>query len=125
MRRIPASDEPCCLDDPRPRAITAWQPVLTRESPLPVNKFILTMRAAMLAVAVLALALVCVEGQHGHNPFDGSNCTCATFCNSTCAIKPTGAHNTTLYRMVGVSLYGVPAILPVGRSSKVPTSSSR
>jgi|EP01049_Picozoa_sp_SAG25_P004027 hypothetical protein len=52
--------------------------------------------AALSARAIVALC--CAAGalaqhHHGSNPFEGSNCTCDTFCNEGCNIKTTGAAN--------------------------------
>lgn len=40
-----------------------------------------------------------VAGQHHGDPFAGSNCTCATFCDDKCSINPSKPHNITLFRM--------------------------
>jgi len=47
----------------------------------------------------LMLPLVAVGQHHHEDPFAGSNCTCATFCNNSCSIFPNAPKNLTLYRM--------------------------
>ena len=45
----------------------------------------------------LAAGVGVVAGQHHDDPFAGSNCTCATFCDDKCAINPSEPRNITLY----------------------------
>lgn len=40
-----------------------------------------------------------------HHPFAGSNCTCETFCNYSCAINETKPVATTYYRMTPYGVY--------------------
>lgn len=54
----------------------------------------------LLMAGLAAVLLGSAAAQHHHDPFAGSNCSCATFCNSTCSINPLPAPvNRTLYRM--------------------------
>lgn len=50
-------------------------------------------------VSAALIARAAAQHHHGMNPFEGSNCTCDTFCNKGCDIEKTPATNMTLFRM--------------------------
>lgn len=62
-------------------------------------------RGAMGRGVLLCAVVVCAH--HGDDPFEGSNCTCSTFCDNKCAINATGLSNMTLYRMTPAGVFSL------------------
>eukprot|EP01046_Picozoa_sp_COSAG06_P030369 COSAG06_NODE_2880_length_6138_cov_2.667826_6_plen_344_part_00 len=59
-----------------------------------------TMAGSLRAVSALLLATSASAQHHGMNPFEGSNCTCDTFCDGSCSVKDMGGKQTMdLFRM--------------------------
>ena len=69
------------------------------------NSAVMALRSAALVVALFGAP---ASGQHHHgmDPFAGSSCTCATFCDGSCDIEDVGQKTMELFRMTQFGVVG-------------------
>lgn len=59
------------------------------------------------ALVVVLLGASASAQHHGMDPFAGSKCTCATFCDGSCDIKDVGQQTMELFRMTQFGVVGM------------------
>ena len=55
----------------------------------------------------MVIVTVAAAQHHHYDPFHGSGCTCAKFCNYQCSINATKPQNLTVYRMTPYGVWNV------------------
>ncbi len=64
----------------------------------------MALRSSALIVALLGASASAQH--HGMDPFAGSKCTCATFCDGSCDIEDVGQQTMELFRMTQFGVVG-------------------